>query len=170
MIGATVCRCGHSDVWHALHESGHRVWCGERGCDCETYRPVGLPDDLMALATRLAADPKDALTVQALADWVEERAGDCRPLRTLWADDGDLIVFGHPGQLTEAARRATERHLEERVAGWFRERGRDVRFVVMPADWTIRQVKAGAAREAAPLPASPGRPGPSFATVRLPEG
>lgn len=102
---------------------------------------TGVPADLYALAAKLAADPTDVLTVQALADWVEEKGGECAPLRELLVGDGDWIVVGLPGPHSLAQRDAIEANLDQ-VKDWFAARGRDVLFSVMPADWTIRQIKA----------------------------
>lgn len=106
-----------------------------------------LPPDLHALASRLAADPRDVLTVQALADWVEEAGGECAPLRALWVDDGDVIVLGVDPSTSLDRRDVVLASLNETLGAWLRGCGREVYFLAVPASWTIRQIKTAARPE-----------------------
>jgi len=103
---------------------------------------------LAALAERLSADPTDTLTVQAVADWIEERGGECAPLRCLTAEDGDVIVYGMPENATQAH---ADQLLEvaRQVQAWFAGRGIDTTFLVLNYGITIRQMRIGTPKKPA---------------------
>lgn len=53
--------------------------------------------DLSKLTQSLESDPRDPVTINALADWIEERGGDPVSVRNLTIEDGSVIVLGYSG-------------------------------------------------------------------------
>ncbi len=94
--------------------------------------------DLQALAEKLDRDPADPLTLQALADWLEERGAEGASLRALSVDGPTVLVFGYAGVRDRPAVEATA----EKVAAFFEQRtGHPVCWVCLPTHVTLRQIK-----------------------------
>lgn len=98
--------------------------------------------DLQALAQRLDADPKDALAVQALADYLEERGADPAAVRAITVDGPTVLVFGHPEGTTSAQAHRLGEIAEQVIKFLGDAAGVPVSFVIMPSSVTIRAIKA----------------------------
>lgn len=114
-----------------------------------------LPPELHALVAGLCDDPRDVVALQALADWLEERGADrTASLRTLRAEDGDVILLGvEEEQTAEDVERVMAQ--TDVLRDWLRSKGKDVRFAVVSGAVTIRQFRAGDNGGIAPPPAMP---------------
>lgn len=131
--------------------------------------------DLSSLTETLERNPRDAVTLAALADWIEERGGEPAEVRRLTVADGDCIIVGNPvrsgvadfttGYPMEyipgvyvALGGTLPDHERDRMDGgmwlahmlkcWLKSRGLDVFVAAVPADMTIRHVKLNLKKEA----------------------
>jgi hypothetical protein len=110
-----------------------------------------MPDDLDALTTRLRSDPRDPLTIQALADWLEERGAAPESVRALTVDGPTVLVFGWPEDANPQMIRGIEDVAKVVSTDLATHTGHKVGWVVMPANVTIRAVRG----EPRPLPVEP---------------
>lgn len=95
-----------------------------------------------ALAAALKADPKDALAIQALADYLEERGADPTALRALTVDGPTVLVLGfdHTSQIKPLS------EMGKQICEFFQKHtGQPVFWVAAPNGITIRQIRAGGA-------------------------
>ena len=92
-----------------------------------------VPAQAEALAVAAAEVPGlDALSVAALADWMEERGYDTQAgrLRRMPVEDGDILILKHEHRLPTEGRAAMDRHAE-RLKRLLAETGRRVAIVCL---------------------------------------
>lgn len=109
--------------------------------------------DMEALATRLDAEPRDPVTLQALADLLEERGADPASIRALTVDGPTVLVFGYPPDSTMGDPEILEQEMNKfrELTDWLTQlSGHPVRPALLPSDWTIRMVKASPPKEPTP--------------------
>lgn len=99
-------------------------------------------DDLDALTTSLRADPRDPITIQALADWLEEKGAAPESVRALTVEGPTVLVFGvRPSASDEYRRRVAEGG--QIIVDWLgKHANQPMRYVVMDSDMSIRAIKA----------------------------
>jgi hypothetical protein len=110
-----------------------------------------MTDDLGKITDNLRANPKDPLTIQALADWLEEEGAAPESVRALTVDGPTVLVFGWPDEAHLEMRRAIEDVAKAVASDLTRHTGHPVGWVAMPASVTIRAVRG----EPRPLPVEP---------------
>jgi hypothetical protein len=119
-------------------------------------------NDLDSLTASLKENPTDPVTIQALAEWLEERGGNPVQLRALMIDAPTMLVLSYPADRDPASRVAYKRNLEDlgaRIAQFFFEHtGHPVEFAVVPSDVGIRQIRVSLEIEKAILGKSPPSP------------
>lgn len=98
--------------------------------------------DLEAIVRRIDADPKDMLSVQALADYLEERGADPSALRALTVDGPTVLVLKAPyGAAPDDFDRIVKTLAD--VCKWLHEHsGHPVRPMLVPEDYTFLTIKA----------------------------
>lgn len=107
-----------------------------------------MPDDLDALTTRLRADPRDPVTIQALADWLEERGAAPESVRALTVDGPTVLVVSMPDD-TSPFRFEGCRDSWREVASWLeKQSGHPIMAVLSIGEVSIRAIKAEVKRDA----------------------
>ncbi len=102
--------------------------------------------DLQALAQKLDTDPKDALAIQALADYLEERGADPTTIRALTIDAPTVLIFGFPRDAPVPDDNFMK--TVQTTADWLaKHSGHNVRAMWMRSDITIRVIKANVAKK-----------------------
>lgn len=105
-----------------------------------------MADDLDALTTSLRADPRDPVTIQALADWLEEKGAAPESVRALTVDGPTVLVFGVPPTASADFRQQVGLAAQDVVDWIWRQTGQPMRFVVMDSNITLRAIKASQAQ------------------------
>jgi len=102
-------------------------------------------DDLDALTASLRADPRDPITIQALADWLEEKGAAPESVRALTVDGPTMLVFGWPEGSHSEMIKSLEGVADMIAKSLSKHSGHPVGWVVMPARITIRAIRASQA-------------------------
>jgi|AGTN01.3.fsa_nt_gi hypothetical protein len=101
-----------------------------------------IPDDLHTLASAVAKNPRDQLTVQALADWIEEKGGEGSSVRALSIDGPTVLVFGWPESYSSADIEQFRTHAERIVQFLHDQTGHPLSWIAATKELTIRQIRA----------------------------
>ena len=101
-----------------------------------------MADDFDALAASLRADPRDPITIQALADWLEEKGAAPESVRALTVEGPTVLVLAIPEDSSEVRYAGFQRGWKE-LCQWLQERtGHPIMSSVMVGNYPIRAIKA----------------------------
>lgn len=104
-------------------------------------------DDLDALTASLRADPRNPLTIQALADWLEEKGAAPESVRALTVEGPTVLVFSLTQEqwdtISEDEFNSMRRAIKTEVGDWLTEKsGHPVKTVLVNSGLSIRAIKA----------------------------